>query len=172
MPGRSRDLPFAVLLHRSRRRRRAARVPSAPHGKADARGSGLASVVLAAARNSCRRGLHSYKPLGRESTGGMRNNEKFAEALRFFIAGATQVLRSCHTSRTCSLVTSRIRVRVSLQPSGWPMRRCIDWPARQRPRRCARFAWRGVTRTCPDVSLSPSVDQVASSSACGIDRRS
>jgi hypothetical protein len=31
----------------------------------------------------------------------MQNNEKFAEALRFFIQGATQVLRSCHASEAC-----------------------------------------------------------------------
>jgi hypothetical protein len=28
----------------------------------------------------------------------MRDNEKFSEALRFFIEGATPALRSCHTS--------------------------------------------------------------------------
>jgi hypothetical protein len=61
-------------------------------------GSGLTSVVFASARNPCRRGLHSYKPPAQESTCGMRNNEKFAEALRFFIQGATHALRSCHTS--------------------------------------------------------------------------
>ena len=149
-----------------------ARAFGTARAQADARGSGLASVVRTTARNPCRCGLHSYKAATRESTSGMRNNEKFAEALRFFILGDMHVLSGCHTSEAWqrdgrAAGSTRVLARY---PGSRLGDESICWPGRRRG-----FAWpdapRAVTRTCRDVSLSGCLDQVASSPARGTDRR-
>jgi len=113
----------------------------------------------------CRRGLHSYKAATRESTSGMRGNEKFAEALRFFILDATHALRSCHTSETCRYRDQRAAsLRASLHALGCAGR--VDLLAAASARR-GPDASRVVTKTCRDVSLPRSADQVASIPACG-----
>lgn len=175
MPGRSRDLPYVVLTaRRGRLWRGKARAFGTAWHSGCAR-SGLASVVFASARNSCRRGLHSYKGATGESTSGMRNDEKFSEALRLFIQGATHALRSCHTREAFGLCERRatdLRASSHTISSAGGVDESICWLGWKRPRRCARpDAPRAVTRTCRDVSLSRSLDQVAWSPACSSDRR-
>jgi hypothetical protein len=130
--------------------------------------------LCASARNPCRRGLHSYKAATRESTCGMRKNEKFAEALRFFILGDMHVLSGCHISEAWqrderAAGSTRVLARY---PGSRRGDEPICWPGR-----CPGFACpdasRAVTRTCRDVSLSGPLDRVALSPACGrqIERR-
>ena len=175
MPGRSRGLPLrscgagvggfarprGYLRHRK--------------AQADARAPVSLRWSLASARNPCRHGLHSYKAATRESTRWMLKNEKFAEALRFFIRGDMHALRGCHTSEACGYREQRaagLSASLARHPAD-AADEAICGCVGRRPRCCAcPDASRAVTRTCRDVSLSGSLDQVTSSRVCSTDRRS